>query len=227
MPKSGQQTATILIQDLVTSLFSSMDSLRTNEEGTECPLTPSEATRNFLSRPDTKQLLLTLHCIFPDQLLPALDLLERGRISIYFREEPEAGTGDLAGTWRHEPSCYYVEASSQRTNRFSQVSASRSFYEIRARAWNCSCPAFTFSTLEGELTNRTSPESSDGGEKTTEAVGASLIYGGLAGGDNTVPICKHLLACLLANSNRLLAMCVKHVAMTEHELAGWAAGWTT
>lgn len=227
MSHSSQQIAATSTQAFVTSIFSLIDPLRTTEEETEYPPTPSEAIRSFLSYPDTKQLLLTLHCIFPDQLLPALDLLERGRVSLYFRKDPEAGSNHLAGTWKPRPSCYYVEASSQRANRFSQFSAPRSLYEIRAKAWNCSCPAFTFSTLEGELAKRTSLESSGGSQSMTGAVGASIIYGGRAEGDNRAPICKHLLACLLANSSKLLATCVKRVAMTEHELAGWAAGWTT
>jgi hypothetical protein len=49
-------------------------------------------------------------------------------------------------------------------------------------------------------------------------------FGGLTlGGD--IPVCKHLLACVLVEYCDLFAGFVEEREVSVEELAGWAAGW--
>lgn len=70
-------------------------------------------------------------------------------------------------------------------------------YTVRLKAWNCDCAAFAFAAfppvyppLESEDYEQN--EAWEGGD-----VGG-LSFNGREGGEDEIPVCKHLLACLLA-----------------------------
>ncbi|CAG8136210.1 unnamed protein product [Penicillium olsonii] len=82
---------------------------------------------------DIKPLMLTLHCLFPNDFLPALDLLDRKLVrSVHF------GITEL-----------FLVAST----------ASQESYEVRLHAWNCSCASFTLAAYRSQPAETTpSPE---------------------------------------------------------------------
>ena len=52
------------------------------------------------------------------------------------------------------------------------------------------------------------------------------IFGGISLGDGMPPVCKHLLACVLAERCKgLFGGFVEERDVSVEEAAGWAAGW--
>lgn len=64
----------------------------------------------------------------------------------------------------------------------------------------------------------------DGKAVTEEGEGQEWMVGGLSLGQD-VPMCKHLLACVLAERGGMFGGYVKTREVSVEELAGWAAGW--
>lgn len=193
----------------------------------------------------SKPLLLTLHCLFPSEFLPALDLLDRRLVRRYVSVVP---SGKLAEEAFVEPSpvpnnreglsgravVYYVR-SSQRVRHYaaSRHDVVGASYEVRTRAWNCTCPAFALAAFAGQGPRGLGLESdgrlgghSESGEgwNDDDSTGCKERLGGLALGSD-VPLCKHLLACVLVERCRELDEHVETTAIGEAEMAGWAAGW--
>jgi SWIM zinc finger len=155
-----------------------------------------------------KSLLVTLHFLFPHEMIPALDLLDRGLVcrmvimsSLHSAEGSESGTGSAAAavapgggidsaTDTHtgasseddddrpgadsykggtipkylrkevdkgEIEIFYVQSASSlqssttihRHSRHQNTTHRSTTYEVRLEAWNCTCPAFAFSTFGG------------------------------------------------------------------------------
>lgn len=122
-----------------------------------------------------RPLLLTLHCLFSAELLPALDILDRGAVRRYrgcigacsttvaAAAAAAASSSARSSTTNHPPSStgheqIYLVACSASSR------AAATDYVVCLRVWHCSCAAFAAAVW---------------------AVGAE------------VPVCKHLLACLL------------------------------
>ncbi|KAJ5383295.1 Zinc finger SWIM-type [Penicillium concentricum] len=140
-----------------------------------------------------KPLMLTLHCLFPNDFLPALDILDRKL------------TEDI-----------FIVISASEPSLPSQKG-----YEVRLRAWNCSCPTFTLSAYRDQL-----PANHPANEQNQ----LPYSYGGtLARGTARVspPTCKHILACILhARCPELFGVDGDgRFAVSMEELAGWCAGW--
>lgn len=119
---------------------------------------------------------------------------------------------------------YYVRSAQQRASRFSASFDTLTAYEVRLDAWNCSCPAFAFSAFPPV---HPEPEvqmyDADGGGAEKEA---AWRFGGAALGDGMPPVCKHLLACVLAERCAgLFGGGVQERQVGVEEAAGWAAGW--
>lgn len=95
-------------------------------------------------------------------------------------------------------------------------------YEVRTKAWNCTCPAFTFAAFSYE----DGDYEGAGGEEdeNKEGIRDQERLGGLTLG-NQVPICKHLLACVLIERCASLEAYVEKREIGTEEMAGWAAGW--
>jgi len=147
-------------------------------------------------------------------------------------------------------------------------------YEVRLKAWNCTCAAFAFGAFAGEGDGEDegfkggqfggSRDRDDGGGRTerddgygmahgdemSDEIFLSRLWGNLnlgAGEDKAheqagedgdtiwgfggvtrgekVPMCKHLLACVLVERLEELRGCVDERVVSREEMAGWAAGW--
>ncbi|MCJ1345937.1 hypothetical protein MMC31_004147, partial [Peltigera leucophlebia] len=96
---------------------------------TSSPTASSDPTIPF-NDPLIRSLLLTLHCLFPADLLPALDLLDRRLVTRFILAPPEAkeleNEGEKPGeeeewgtrkTLNRAPAAVYYVRSSQITHR--------------------------------------------------------------------------------------------------------------
>lgn len=206
-----------------------------------CSPTASTPSDGSLLSSETKPILLTLHCLFPSDLLPALDLLDRRLVTRFVLEtlaSPVRNSSDPRGSEeaptrqeKHEgrAAVYYVR-SSQRS-RYSRATAEAivTNYEVRLQAWNCTCPAFAFAAFgpqdedtQVDLGNDDENNDDDDGR---EGVRVEDTFGGLALGKREVPVCKHLLACLLVEMGGSLGDFANQRVVGREEMAGWAAGW--
>ncbi|KAF2129074.1 hypothetical protein P153DRAFT_341551 [Dothidotthia symphoricarpi CBS 119687] len=127
------------------------------------PQSDAENPLNAASEPAKKQLL-SLQVLFPNEFLPALDLLDR-RLVTRFRvmderegprrpcDEPSKSTDNHTSNYetplQHNPhdTIYYVRSAQQRSSRYSASYDTTTSYEVRLQSWNCSCPAFAFSAF--------------------------------------------------------------------------------
>ncbi|KAI9699280.1 MAG: hypothetical protein M1836_002890 [Candelina mexicana] len=171
-----------------------------------------------------KQLLLTIHCLFPNEFLPALDLLDRQLITRFLIEQ-ERDLHPNSQTKRERSglnTVYYVRsAQPNRISRYQNYYPGAGLsYEVRLQAWNCSCPAFTFSAFSALPTGR-----EDGFDRQEDEIREQWSFGGLTAGQDAVPICKHLLACVMIEQCGLLSGCVDEKDVGRDEAAGWGAGW--
>jgi hypothetical protein len=173
-----------------------------------------------------KSALLTLHFLFPHELLPALDLLDRQLITRL------VVSGSLEDKQKNE--VYYIQSASATSSRPSKSSrhhtATTTAYEVRLAAWNCSCPAFAYSAFGKELqTSLNSDEDaiiSRGQEGVDGGDVRPRLGGVLTQADAGIPICKHILAAFLGAAAPVMfahRVCMKEV--DEAEAAGWAGGW--
>lgn len=64
------------------------------------------------------------------------------------------------------------------------------------------------------------PQSSDNGQAREDQE-----FGGLMTGQREMPVCKHLLACFLAESWTEFAGYVEEGLVGREEMGSWAAGW--
>ena len=219
---------------IITSII---DALQKPETSTANPLDASGPSKN---------VLLTLHVLFQNELLPALDLLDRGlvtRLSLSnaraTNDDATAGTamegpaGDMSDATRNgglsDPwdanHAYYVRSSQQQSTRSTSRYRSAayehtSYYEVRLDAWTCSCPAFAFSAFPATVSDVSPPDHS----AHDDADAATWTFGGLTRGTD-MPVCKHLLACVLVEHTSMFADMVEKRIISADELAGWAAGW--
>lgn len=156
--------------------------------------------------PEVRNLFLTLYALFEQELLPALDLLDRGLISRL--KVPNANLRLL------------LVRSAQQPNSRNPAYEHVNYYEVRLDAWSCSCPAFTFAAFQA--TKQRTDELSVG--KHSAANGNDCLLGGLSCGTD-LPVCKHLLACVLVERCEMFAHFVDEREVSAEEIAGWAAGW--
>ena len=235
---------------------------------------------------DAKPLFLTLHFSFPHELLPALDLLDRGLVT---RLVPSRNTStkhpastptvpDTGATTSADPvesEVFYVQSASAATSqhhpkhtgaepqgRFRDALASSSsskgrrsaaqttYYEVRLDSWNCSCAAFAFSSFtcltKSEDEDHPPPIESAYGtagplqdedeegiaDVAAERTAAEWRFGGtltLPNATAGVPVCKHILAAVMARAAPKLFVDGVHVnvkrELGREEMASWGAGW--
>lgn len=203
-----------------------------------------------------KPIMLTLHCLFPNDLLPALDILDRGLVQRLVREDnldtmssvsnyAQNVTTEGQGAWQGTELASDLDQPNQDVYLVTSASAARDSaassttttthgqekgYEVRLRAWNCTCPTFTLSAFR-DFPLRADPAAER--PSCDEMLhGQDLIYpfGGTlncATDRMSPPICKHLLACLLfARCPRVVKAKGDGIRMVSlEELAGWCAGW--
>jgi len=138
------------------------------------------------------------------------------------RTVAEAGSGN-----KRKPNTVYLVRSSQpQKSRFStstSASAPGTIYTVRLEAWNCSCAAFAFSAFPGWSSGSSwkmddESEREDEGEKEREW---EWKFGGVCQ-DESVPTCKHLVACLLGERwEGVLGGYVKERVVGREEMAGF------
>ena len=105
----------------------------------------------------------------------------------------------------------------------ADLASGQKWYEVRVDAWSCSvrllCAAFPAAKSEVKQKDRNEVT----GESVVKEVG--WTFGGLTLGDD-MPVCKHLLACVLVEFCGLFQGLVEESAVSVEEVAGWgAAGW--
>jgi hypothetical protein len=217
-------------RELLTALISTIATSTQHEQGSANPL--SDAS------PNTKSALLTLHTLFPNDLLPALDLLDRGLVTRFVlasdsatspeqTEHTQTHPSEESHTERKQTIAYYVRTAQKPSSRSRAAQATTS-YEVHLTAWSCSCPAFAFAAFPA------SPPSDDSVDRITvepdKAADGDWFretgwrFCGLTRG-NDVPACKHLLACVIAEKCGGFARLVEEREVGVEEVAGWAAGW--
>lgn len=134
----------------------------------------------------------------------------------------DRGIEDNAQGCRNRNPIYYVRSAQQRTSRYSTSYDSTTSYEVRLTPWNCSCPAFAFAAFLSIHPEPTITQSEAEWESEGEG---NWSFGGVSLGDGMVPVCKHLLACVLAERCNLFQGFVEEKEVSVEEAAGWAAGW--
>ena len=131
------------------------------------------------------------------------------------------------------------------TSTTTTTTTTGSSCEVRLKAWNCSCPAFAFAALPVDAASDSNRDDGVGGDEvdsvgyglsgnqpdttaTAAHVGedevAWLGFGGLTRGKD-VAVCKHLLACVVAERCQGFEQLVEERDVGAEEVAGWAAGW--
>lgn len=256
-------------RSFITSLISSLPKppliSNDNENNTSTTLhngNPLKAL-NEADNETTRSLLLTLHVLYPNELLPALDLLDRELVTRLIprvpnppqpqsnttafpnQDAPNRHQGEKAGVYYVRSAQQHQQQTNPHSRRYRDPLASSTHYEVRTTAWSCSCPAFAFAAFPSQATTMSLHRSSvtddtdkrlDGGGvqgNAADGLGAEemrgndngeWMVGGLSLG-NGVPVCKHLLACALAERADMFAGFVKVEEVSVEELAGWGAGW--
>lgn len=130
---------------------------------------------------------------------------------------------------------YLVRSSQAPRSRFkdslysTSTSGSGLVYAVRLEAWNCSCAAFAFEAYPGgsrfgdhaPWLNLDDGDSDGDGDEGAEWEFGGLGLDGKTGEAGKVPICKHLLACLLAERwDGMLGGYVKEKEVGREEMAG-------
>lgn len=198
---------------LVDSLVAQLSNTRRHERTSAALDRPSSALDGVVA--EDKRLFVTLHCIFPNDLLPALDLLDRSHVT---RFECDGGAA-----------LYYVRSTQTSRSRGHRrgVAAVPHHHEVRLTAWNCSCPAFALAAF-GRVSrwNDRLVQNPHGEDMHRACNPPSCSFGGCTRGDDVPPVCKHILACFLAERCReLFRSHVDGKAVPLGEMAAWAAGW--
>lgn len=133
---------------------------------------------------------------------------------------------------------YYVRSTQQRSSRFSTSYESTMTYEVRLRAWNCTCPAFAFAAFPAVYPEPPLPvfaaqpmssvdqDSRAGDVGAEKEKAADWVFGGVSLEQGMPPVCKHLLACAMAERcSGVFGKCVEERRASVETAAGWAAGW--
>jgi hypothetical protein len=197
-----------------------------------------------------KSIFATLHFLFPHELLPALDLLDRKLVTqLFFIPSRTAASNtpatrplqsdDSVSTEQSLWEIFYVQSasaaaiSSKSKSRYRRIyNPTGTHYEVRLDAWNCTCPAFSFSAFGGasdishdqaspvDEVEQTRPWMEDGWAKGWRFGGTGTSY------TTEAPICKHILAAVLGKAlPNLFGSGVEKKEVTATEAAGWCAGW--
>ena len=176
------------------------------------------------SASQARSTLMTLHFLFPHELLPALDLLDRKLVTGLRYRQAESLAAEV----------FYIQSASAVTeshgrrpanSRFKNAgSAARVYYEVRLDSWNCSCAAFAQSHMKLLLAHAPGNQKNDA---TGEADFGQSLFGGVATkADALIPTCKHILAAAIGSAAPcLFANGIQYEDVTLEALAAWAAGF--
>lgn len=168
--------------------------------------------------PATKSIFLTLYALFEKEWLPALDLLDRGLVTRLKLKAASHEEHSLPKRSFEEETGFFLVRSAQQNSTRNASFEHINYYEVRLKAWSCSCPAFTFAAFPASIS------APDTGDLPISDGSANVIFGGVTLGTD-MPVCKHLLACVLVEHCQMFAQFVDEREATLEELAGWVAGW--
>jgi hypothetical protein len=225
--------------NIITSIISSLSTARPPQQAKGQPLT---SLLSQLSETDTKHarsLMLTLHFLFPHDLLPALDLLDRKLVTcLQVREPPVASQDPTINKARSLVSeTYYVQSASAVTSKLPRSTKFRNTfnpsdtcYEVHLDSWSCSCPGFAYSAFGGFDVGEEevdAPESVEDNFEDDHVLEEGWVFGGsLTRNASPVAICKHILAVSIGKAApNLFSDGVDIKAVSCVEIAGWAGGW--
>jgi len=204
----------------------------------QSPSPPGGGTLLASLPPQTQQLLLSLHCLLPTTLLPALDLLDRRLVTqcvalpprVSQPSSPDACASSLSAHERNDGATteqqqviYYVRsadpsAAPSRGVASGRYSSSPARYEVRTKAWNCTCASFAFAACNAYQQHDT--------DSDTDSLAATFgsRWGAYSSGEAVV--CKHLVACVLAeNCPRIFGGFVVVEEVGRNRLAELAVLW--
>ncbi|VBB77154.1 Putative protein of unknown function [Podospora comata] len=191
-----------------------------------------------------RHLIITLHVLFPNLVLPSLDLLDRGLVQKFAlsdkikSEEPE---DDQAEVVRGAIYVVYSTTAAPSRRRKSVKPdpdddrvgnrENSQKYVVHLQAWNCTCAAFAFSIVQSLLDEQPPqiPPELHLAEITTDDDKKEWEFGGMstdgkAPNGGQIPTCKHLLACLLAERwGNALGGYVTSKQVGKEEMAGIVA----
>ncbi|CAH0020452.1 unnamed protein product [Clonostachys rhizophaga] len=163
---------------------------------------------------DRRRLFLTLHVLFPNLLLPALDLVDRKLVTLV----------TLHSAAEDEPPCsiILVKSAVAKPIRRGRPPEPPRNYVVRLSAWSCNCASFS---VDAFLPTSGERSTFAGGEVHDHSGG---LFGGLSSDGSAVPghvpCCKHLLAAVLASQwGHLLGGYMERRFVTKEELAGLLA----
>ncbi|KAB8339297.1 hypothetical protein FH972_022230 [Carpinus fangiana] len=193
----------------------------------------------------SKDLLLTLHVCFPHHLLDALDLLDRSLVTrLVVRNAPARRVEYHVRSARVSARDWRATHLGRSRDGGSVVEgdedAGKESYHVRLGAWHCTCPGFAYAAFaapavldgvggEDEEGDRGKSRRHNAGEGK-DRMGQVRGLGGMSTSDGVPPMCKHLLACVLAEGCQGMfdgedgQRGVRTVEVSEFEAAGWAAG---
>jgi hypothetical protein len=185
-----------------------------------------------------RSILLTLHVLFPLELLPALDLLDRKLVTRFVANLSTAA----AGTDHSSPignavdvqasEVFYIRSASVSTQynprqRHSNAGSTPMLYEVRLDSWNCTCPAFTVSTFQCLNVDGNNPTVGKTEASLARHTSEDWIFGGVAARRSVKgPSCKHMLAAVLAKvAPALFSDSIPERVVTREEIVAWGCGW--
>jgi len=197
---------------------------------------------------NTRQIFLTLHVLYPKELLPALDLLDRGLIYHLHTNQGRlpaqkrtyhVRSAQEPPSWQRKQQVHHshrteIDVADSGSAAAEEMRTDVTYYETRPWAWNCSCPAFVFAAFpatasdhhhEGSVATARACEAPSVSDEGDAAKQRKWMAGGFTRGDDA-PVCKHLLACVLVEHCRgLFGQFVKEREVSLDEVIAWGAGW--
>ncbi|KAE8385169.1 hypothetical protein BDV23DRAFT_188534 [Aspergillus alliaceus] len=238
IPPDNTLSSTVQFAEHLISQLSECATKPENSCSAESQL-PLSVTSAHVSK--LKPLMITLHCLFPNELLLALDILDRGLVRCFRKENPNATEPSPTPNCRPplpEDMFFVISLSTApfmtSTSMSSRPHADQKGYEARLQAWNCTCPTFTLAAFrdlgadlaEDDPSSDGIPQSSCASGRHCPPFGGSLTR---RPAKWSPPVCKHLLACLLMVRCPTLFGAPNNdcnrIVISAEELAGWCAGW--
>lgn len=222
--------ATGTSKEILTSVLTELGRIQVENASSDRTTHQSRlSTLNPEAQERAKASLLTLHFLFPHQLLPALDILDRQLVNA-FRCAGNESDSQLV--------VYYVQSASAITESSVRRLANSRFrnawiptkvhYEVRLDSWNCSCAAFAQSQLK-TLRRYLDKGSSDIGRPSTDEQDEEhqVLFGGVLTKEHMfIPICKHILAAVIcASAPALFGDGCRYTTVSKEHLAAWSAGY--
>ena len=210
-------------KSFLTSIFDQLSTINPEDDDHIYAEAPKLSNLTGDTAKNAKAIFLTLHFLFPHELLPALDLLDRKLVNKHQQQ--------MTGL-----EVYYVQSASSLTDTASRSKSrfrnafnpTKTYYEVRLDSWNCSCAAFAQSSLKLILSRTAGSDDEPISEwkQTTSIASGLMVGGGLTHQDSPVAICKHVLAVVVGECcPGMFSNSVNIVDDTWNSMAGWAAGF--